>query len=75
MTGCAAARAAPVPCAPALLSNPVSLTPSKPGDVLLDGTLDCQYANGLMTNCVLIGGATLDDLANSLLKGTVVVSE
>ncbi|HEV2463532.1 MAG TPA: hypothetical protein VGT04_06995 [Acidobacteriaceae bacterium] len=72
VTGCAAASAAPVPCAPVALSNPAQLAPSKPGDVLLDGLLDCQYANGLMSNCVLIAGASLNDLANAELKGTAV---
>lgn len=60
-----AAPPAPAPCPP----PPAQLVPAKPGDVLVNGMLDCEYANGVLSGCVLLPGTTLDGFATSTLAG------
>lgn len=69
LLGCPSSPA-PVPCI--LPSPPAAIAPSHSGDVVLNGTLDCRYANGLLTRCVLLPGASLDEFATSTLRGLAV---
>lgn len=57
-------------------ADPVQTTvPPVPPQVEVNGLMHCDYANGVLSNCALNPGATLDDLANSLLKGTEVTTQ
>ena len=68
LLGCPASPG-PVPCI--LPPPPAALTPAHSGDVLLNGMVECQYANGMLSGCVL-NGATLDEFATSTLHGLAV---
>lgn len=68
LTGCQAANAAaPVPCVTA--PSPQAVYLPNAGDVLVNGMVDCKYANGTLSGCVLVPGATLDEFASSTLNG------
>ena len=75
LLGCQSVKAPappPVP-APWMIPPPGGwIVPAHAGDVVLNGTLDCQYAKGLLTGCVLLPGASLDEFATSTLRGLAV---
>lgn len=72
MLGCASPVTASAPCPP---PPPSVVLPAKSGDVLINGMIDCQYAEGALHGCVLLPGATLDGFASSTLWGVGITDE
>lgn len=72
LTGCAKPVTASAPCAP---PPPAVTLPAKPGDVLVNGMIECGYASGALKGCVLLPGVTLDEFASSTLWGVGITDE
>lgn len=55
-------------------SSPVQATvpPLTSPEAEINGMMHCDYANGVLSNCALDAGATLDEFMNSLLQETTV---
>lgn len=53
-----------------------TVTPPVPVlQVEINGLMTCNYVNGVLSQCAINSGATLDDFANSLLAGTEVTTQ
>lgn len=74
LAGCGGSASAPVapfpPPPPPALTALGAITPSSDGAVAINGLMTCRSAAGVLSGCALDEGATLDDLANSLLRET-----